>query len=147
MVSRRDIDSLFMCGQAPPVIDDRAPLECQRRFGDLETQALGALHALARSLSNAGYGFTDVLRLTVYTVEPTAPGEAPDLDGLDRACRAVFANGGVPMQRRIPVRRLANRGWLVELEVVAVRQREAFVPLRISSSPYRPAPVLRLDQG
>lgn len=115
---------VFLSGAGAPVSDPAAPPRSLAAYGDTRVQTAGALASIAGTLKGLGLTPGDVVKMTVFLVGDPAKGGRMDFDGFMQGYRQFF---GGPDQPRLPTRSvvqaagLANPGWLVEIEVMAVR--------------------------
>jgi enamine deaminase RidA (YjgF/YER057c/UK114 family) len=115
---------VFLSGQVPPVIDPTAPKDSLAAYGDTKTQTLGALRNIEAALKGMGLTMGDVIKMQVFLVGDPAKGGRMDFAGMMEAYTQFF---GTPQQPNLPARSamqvvaLANPGFLVEIEVAAVR--------------------------
>ncbi len=83
--------------------------------GDMAAQIAGALDALERILTEAGYALGDIAKLGIYTTD------------IDRfvadwaVLRDRFAPGAVPPNTLLQITRLASPRVLVEIDALAAR--------------------------
>ena len=116
----------FLSGQVPPVIDRQAPADSPKAYGDTKTQTIGVLNRIRVALEGQGLGLGDVVKMTVFLVGDPAKGGTMDFAGMMAAYREAFgtaAQPNLPVRSTVQVAALANPGWLVEIEVTAVRAR------------------------
>ena len=115
---------VYLSGMVPPVVDPKAAKDSMAAYGDTKTQAMGALNAIQAELATLHLTMGDVIKMQVFLVGDPAKGGKMDFDGLMQAYTQFF---GTPAQPHLPVRSamqiaaLANPGFLVEIEVTAVR--------------------------
>ncbi len=115
---------VLLSGAGAPVSDPAAPARRLAAYGDTRTQTVGALTAIAGTLKGLGLTPGDVVRMTVFLAGDPAKDGRMDFDGFMQGYRQFY---GGPEQPRLPTRSvvqvagLANPGWLVEIEVTAVR--------------------------
>ena len=115
---------VFLSGQVPPVVDDKAPKDSVAAYGDTRTQTVGALKNIESALKGMGLGMGDVVKMQVFLVGDPAKGGKMDFAGMMDGYKQFF---GTPEQPNLPSRSamqvmaLANPGFLVEIEVAAVR--------------------------
>lgn len=117
---------VHLSGTVPPVVDRSAPRDSAAAHGgDTRAQTVGTLRSIEATLARLGLGMRDVVRMQVFLVGDPARGGRMDFDGFMQGYREFF---GTPQQPNLPVRSvlqvagLANPGWLVEIEVSAVRR-------------------------
>jgi enamine deaminase RidA (YjgF/YER057c/UK114 family) len=115
---------VYLSGAVPPVVDEKAERGSLAAYGDTRTQTAGTLAAIERNLKSLGLGMGDVVKMQVFLVGDPAKGGKMDFDGFMAAYREHF---GTAAQPRLPARSvmqvaaLVVPGWLVEIEVTAVR--------------------------
>jgi len=115
---------VVLSGAGAPVSDPAAPARTLAAYGDTRAQTVGALTGIAGTLKGLGLTLGDVVNMTVFLVGNPAMNGRMDFDGFMEGYRQFF---GGPDQPRLPTRStvqvvgLANPGWLVEIEVTAVR--------------------------
>ena len=115
--------TVYLSGAVPTVADSSAPPRTVQAYGDTATQTVSTLKAIEATLQRLGLSSGDVFKMTVFLVADPAAGRM-DFDGLMRGYRQFY---GTPAQPNLPTRSvvqvsaLANPGWLVEIEVTAVR--------------------------
>lgn len=116
--------TVHLSGAGAPVADRAAPPRTVQAYGDTATQTEASLLAIQRTLAGLGLGMGDVVKMTVFLVGDPGSGGRMDFDGFMRSYRKFY---GTAEQPRLPTRSvvqvaaLANPGWLVEIEVTAVR--------------------------
>lgn len=114
-----DARIVYLSGVVPRVTDASAERTSAAAFGgDTRAQTVNVLENIARTLADLDLTMGDVVKMQVYLVPPE--GDAGmDFAGFMEGYRAFF---GTQEQPNLPARSvLANPGWLVEIEVVAVR--------------------------
>ena len=115
---------VFLSGMVPPTVDPSAAKDSMAAYGDTKTQALGALKLIQTELETLHLTMGDVIKMQVFLVGDPGKGGKMDFEGLMQAYTQFF---GTPTQPHLPVRSamqvmaLANPGFLVEIEVTAVR--------------------------
>ncbi|WIT13689.1 RidA family protein [Paucibacter sediminis] len=115
---------VYLSGAVPPVVDEKAERGSLAAYGDTRTQTAGTLAGIERSLKSLGLTMGDVVKMQVFLVGDPAKGGKMDFDGFMSAYREHFGSAAQP---RLPARSvmqvagLVLPGWLVEIEVTAVR--------------------------
>ena len=120
---------VYLSGMVPPVLDARAPGDSVAAYGDTRAQTVGVLKAIEAELKSLQLGMGDVVKMQVFLVAPPAKSDGGKAGRMDFA---GFMQGytqffGTAAQPQLPVRSamqvaaLANPGYLVEIEVTAVR--------------------------
>lgn len=116
--------TVYVSGAVPPVVDATAPAEAVARFGDTRTQTRGTLESIGRTLTALGLTHGDVVKMQVFLVGDPARGGRMDFAGFMEAYREFYgtvAQPNLPARSVMAVAGLVNPGWLVEIEVTAVR--------------------------
>lgn len=81
---------------------------------DLGAQTRAAMKSLGVALSAAGAGWDDVVRRTIYTLQPT------EFEVIGRAIEEVTGRRQQPAQTIVGVSGLALPGLLIEIEATAL---------------------------
>lgn len=117
--------TVYLSGFGPAVADPAAEKNTPAAFGDTRAQTASTLRAIDAALKRRGLGLPDVIRMTVFLAGDPAKGGRMDFAGMMEAYRAEFGTPGqpnLPTRSVVQVAALANPGWLVEIEVTAVRR-------------------------
>jgi enamine deaminase RidA (YjgF/YER057c/UK114 family) len=115
---------VFLSGMVAPVNDAKAPKDSVAAYGDTKTQTIGALNAIKTSLEGMHMTLGDVIKMQAFLVGVPEKGGKLDFEGFMQGYTQFF---GTPAQPNLPVRSafqvaaLAGPGYLVEIEVTAVR--------------------------
>lgn len=115
---------VFLSGVVPPVADASAPKDSAKAYGDTKAQTVGVLGGIEKQLKGMGLSMGDVVKMQVFLVGDPAKGGKMDFAGFMAGYTQFF---GTPTQPKLPSRSamqvaaLANPGFLVEIEVTAVR--------------------------
>ncbi len=118
-----DATLVYLSGTVPQVIDDTAPEGAAARYGDTAAQTASVLAAIEGKLAELDLGIGDIVKMQAYLVRPEGS-DAMDFDGFMNGYTQYFATAdqpNMPVRSVFEVAGLANRAWLVEIEVVAVR--------------------------
>jgi enamine deaminase RidA (YjgF/YER057c/UK114 family) len=81
---------------------------------DLHGQTVGAMRNLKVAMDAAGVGWDDVVRRTIYTIDPTA------YEVITQAIDEVTGGAAHPAQTIVGITGLAVPGCLIEIECTAV---------------------------
>ena len=111
----------YVSGQVPPVVSKDADPASVQAYGDVKTQTVGVLTRIKGILEGLGLGMGDVVKMQVFLVHDT---RAPmDFKGFMEGYTQFFggAQPNLPARTTVGVASLANPGFLVEIEVVAVK--------------------------
>ena len=116
---------VHLSGQVPPLVDLGHPTDSPMAYGgDTRAQSRATLTLIQSLLQAEGLDMGDVVKMQVYLVADPHRGDKMDFAGFAQAYAEFF---GTPEQPNVPARStfqvagLLNPGWLVEIEVVAVR--------------------------
>lgn len=116
--------TIYVSGQVPPMINPDADRNSIEAFGDTKTQTVGVLERTQEILTDLSLTLGDVVKMQVFLVADPNQGGKMDFAGFMAGYSQFF---GTPEQPNLPARStmevaaLANPGWLVEIEVTAVR--------------------------
>jgi enamine deaminase RidA (YjgF/YER057c/UK114 family) len=116
--------TVYLSGTVPPVADPNAAKDSIAAYGDTHFQTVSVLTTIERQLKSLGLTMGDVVKMQVFLVGDPAQGGKMDFAGFMKGYSQFF---GTEAQPRLPVRStmqvaaLANPGFLVEIEVTAVR--------------------------
>ena len=113
--------TVYVSGQVPPVINKDADAASPQAYGDTKTQTTGVLNRIKAILEGQGLGMGDVVKMQVFLVHSaTAP---MDFRAFMEGYTQFFGGSqpNLPARSVVGVAALANPGFLVEIEVVAVK--------------------------
>jgi enamine deaminase RidA (YjgF/YER057c/UK114 family) len=116
--------TVYLSGKVPPVIDDKAAKDSVSAYGNTERQTLGVLGAIRDQLKGLGLGMGDVVKMQVFLVGDPEQGGKMDFAGFMKGYTQFFGTAdqpNLPSRSAMQVAALANPGFLVEIEVTAVR--------------------------
>lgn len=116
------MDTVFVSGALPPVVNKDAPKGSVAAFGDMETQTVGALTSIQGTLARLGLGMGDVVKMTVFMVADPTKDNKLDFAGLMAGYTKFFATTAQPnkpARSAVQVAALVVPGALVEIEVIA----------------------------
>ena len=88
--------------------------------GDLKAQTRQALRNVETALGAAGAAMTDLVAMRIYIVDYEASRDAPQIA---EVLREVFPGDEPPAATWIGVAKLANEGFLIEIEATAVVEK------------------------
>jgi enamine deaminase RidA (YjgF/YER057c/UK114 family) len=111
----------YVSGQVPPVVNKDADPASPQAYGDVKTQTVGVLNRIKGILEGLGLGMADVVKMQVFLVHDA---RAPmDFKAFMEGYTQFFggAQPNLPARTTVGVASLANPGFLVEIEVVAVK--------------------------
>ena len=115
---------IYVSGQVPPVVNAEAPKNSLDAFGDTKIQTVGVLKRIQSALSDMGLTMGDVVKMQVFLVGDPNNGGMMDFGGFMKGYNQFFGTKeqpNLPARSAMQVAGLVNPGWLVEIEVVAVR--------------------------
>ncbi len=120
--------TVYLSGMVPPVADAAAPANTVAAYGTTQAQTVSVLKAIEGQLKAIGLTMGDVVKMQVFLVGDPAMEGRMDFGGFMKGYSEFF---GTESQPKLPVRStlqvaaLANPGFLVEIEVTAVRPKAA----------------------
>lgn len=115
---------VYLSGVVPPVSDPKAAPGTVAAYGNTTVQTLGALKAIETELATLNLKMSDVVKMQVFLVGDPAKGGRMDFDGFMQGYTQYFGTAAqphLPVRSAMQVMALANPGFLVEIEVTAVR--------------------------
>lgn len=116
--------TIYLSGAVPPVANADAPADSVAAYGDTEAQTVAVLGRIKAQLEGMGLTMGDVVKMQVFLVGDPAMAGRMDFAGFMKGYVQFF---GTEQQPHLPARStmqiaaLANPGFLVEIEVTAVR--------------------------
>jgi enamine deaminase RidA (YjgF/YER057c/UK114 family) len=115
---------VFVSGMVPAVTNQDAPRNSVASFGDTRVQTKSVLDRIEAALRSIGLGLGDVVRMQVFLVGDPDKAGRMDFEGFMAAYTERYgtaAQPNLPARSVMQVAGLVNPGWLVEIEVTAVR--------------------------
>ncbi|MGE7138059.1 RidA family protein [Luteibacter sp. NPDC031894] len=115
---------VFLSGVVPPVADAKAAKGSLEAYGDTKTQTIGVLTSIDKQLKGMGLAMGDVVKMQVFLVGDPAKGGKMDFAGFMAGYTQFFGTKEqptLPSRSAMQVAALAAPGFLVEIEVTAVR--------------------------
>ena len=114
----------YISGQVPPVVSKEAEPNTPQAYGDTKTQTVGVLNKIKGILEGLGLGMADVVKMQVFLVHDA---RAPmDFKAFMEGYTQFFGGSqpNLPARSVVGVAALANPGFLVEIEVIAVKDNK-----------------------
>ncbi len=115
---------IYLSGAGPSVIDKNAPANTIAAFGDTKTQTISALNSIRASLQRMHLDIKDIVKMQAFIVGDPAKDGKMDFDGFMEGYRQFFGTAdqsNLPARSTMRVAGLVSPGWLIEIEVTAVR--------------------------
>jgi enamine deaminase RidA (YjgF/YER057c/UK114 family) len=115
------VTTYYVSGQVPPAVNKDADPSSVAAYGDTRTQTVGVLTRIKGILEGLGLSMGDVVKMQVFLVHtPSAP---MDFKAFMEGYTQFFGGGqpNLPARSVLGVASLANPGFLVEIEVIAVK--------------------------
>lgn len=115
---------VYLSGMVPAVADPKAPRDSIAAYGDTRTQTISVMQLIKAQLEALHLGMGDVVKMQVFLVGDPATGGRMDFAGLMAGYTQFFGTAAqpqLPVRSAMQVAALANPGYLVEIEVTAVR--------------------------
>lgn len=116
-----NVTTYYVSGQVPPAVIKDADPSSVAAYGDTKTQTVGVLNRIKGILEGFGLSLADVVKMQVFLVHsPSAP---MDFKAFMEGYTQFFGGNqpNLPARSVIGVASLANPGFLVEIEVIAVK--------------------------
>lgn len=114
--------TVYLSGTVPAVTNESAEKTSVEAFGTMEEQTVSVMNRIKAQLEGIGMSVGDIIKMQAFLVAPE--GEAVDFDGFMKGYSQFFGTAeqpNLPVRSAMVVDALVNPGWLVELEVTAVR--------------------------
>jgi enamine deaminase RidA (YjgF/YER057c/UK114 family) len=114
----------FYSGQVPVLVNKDADPATSYAYGDTKTQTVSVLNKIKGILEGLGLGMGDVVKMQVFLVNNAS---APmDFKAFMEGYTQFFGGSqpNLPARSVIGVAALANPGFLVEIEVIAVKNAQ-----------------------
>jgi len=115
---------VFVSGMVPRVTNEQAPRNSIASFGDTKTQTVSVLQAIEAALGRMNLAMKDVVKMQVFLVADPGKDNRMDFAGFMEGYTQFFGTAeqpNLPSRSVVAVAGLVNPGWLVEIEVTAVR--------------------------
>ncbi|MBR0827309.1 RidA family protein [Bradyrhizobium manausense] len=111
----------YVSGQVPPVANKDADPQSLQAYGDTKTQTVGVLNRIKTILDGLGLTMGDVVKMQVFLVHNAAT--PMDFKAFMEGYTQFFGGSqpNLPARSVVGVASLANPGFLVEIEVIAVK--------------------------
>ena len=115
------VTTYYVSGQVPPLANKDADPQSVAAYGDTKTQTVGVLTRIRGILEGFGLSMADVVKMQVFLVHsPSAP---MDFKAFMEGYTQFFGGSqpNLPARSVVGVASLANPGFLIEIEVIAVK--------------------------
>lgn len=120
-----DATLVYLSGQVPAVMDEAAESGTIAAFGNTEAQTVSVLEKIDTILTSLDLTMSDVVKMQAFLVgDPEMEGKM-DFEGFMSGYTQFFGTAeqpNLPSRSAMQVAGLVNSGWLVEIEVVALRE-------------------------
>jgi len=116
-----NVTTTYVSGQVPPAVNKDADPSSVTAYGDTRIQTVGVLNRIKGILEGLGLSMSDVVKMQVFLVHtPSAP---MDFKAFMEGYTQFFGGSqpNLPARSVLGVASLANPGFLVEIEVIAVK--------------------------
>lgn len=116
-----NLTTYYVSGQVPPVANKDADPQSLQAYGDTKVQTVGVLNRIKTILDGLGLTMGDVVKMQVFLVHNTAT--PMDFKAFMEGYTQFFGGSqpNLPARSVVGVASLANPGFLVEIEVIAVK--------------------------
>lgn len=119
------VSTVYLSGKVPAMLDKSKPATDPAAYGgDTEGQTVNVLKSIEAQLKSMGLSMSDVIKMQVFLVKDPAKGNKMDFAGFMKGYTQFFGTAeqpNLPARSAFEIAALANPAWLVEIEVVAVR--------------------------
>jgi enamine deaminase RidA (YjgF/YER057c/UK114 family) len=114
----------YISGQVPSLVNKDADPATPYAYGDTKTQTVGVLNKIKGILEGLGLGMGDIVKMQVFLVNNAAL--PMDFKAFMEGYTQFFGGDqpNLPARSVIGVAALANPGFLVEIEVIAVAAKK-----------------------
>ncbi|WP_341646308.1 RidA family protein [Thauera sp. SDU_THAU2] len=113
---------VYLSGAVPGVINKNADINSVEAYGTMEEQTVSVMKRIQAQLQELKLDVGDIIKMQAFLVAPE--GRAVDFKGFMAGYSQFFGTAeqpNLPVRSAMVVDALVNPGWLVELEVTAVR--------------------------
>jgi enamine deaminase RidA (YjgF/YER057c/UK114 family) len=119
-----NVTTYYVSGQTPPIVNKDFDANTREAYGDVKTQTVGVLNRIKSILEGFGLDMGDVVKMQVFLVHtPASPMDFKSfMDGYSQFFGGAQPN--LPARSVVGVAALANPGFLVEIEVIAVKSAQ-----------------------
>lgn len=117
-------NTVYLSGVVPSVIDEAADKNTVVAYGNTKMQTESVLKTIEGTLKDLGLTMKDVIKMQAFLVGDTTKGGQLDFAGFMEGYVQFFGTDtqpNLPSRSVVQVAALANPGFLVEIEVTAVR--------------------------
>jgi len=116
-----NVTTTYVSGQVPPAVNKDAEPSSVAAYGDTKTQTVGVLNRIKGVLEGLGLSMGDVVKMQVFLVH--TPSVPMDFKAFMEGYTQFFGGSqpNLPARSVVGVAALANPGFLVEIEVIAVK--------------------------
>jgi enamine deaminase RidA (YjgF/YER057c/UK114 family) len=115
---------VYLSGMVPRVTNEQAARNSIASFGDTKAQTVSVLQTIEQALQRVNLAMKDVVKMQVFLVADPAKENRMDFAGFMEGYTQFFGTTeqpNLPSRSVMAVAGLVNPGWLVEIEVTAVR--------------------------
>jgi enamine deaminase RidA (YjgF/YER057c/UK114 family) len=115
---------VYLSGMVPRVTNEQAARNTIASFGDTKAQTVSVLQTIEQALQRVNLSMKDVVKMQVFLVADPAKENRMDFAGFMEGYTQFFGTAeqpNLPSRSVMAVAGLVNLGWLVEIEVTAVR--------------------------
>lgn len=117
---------VYLSGAGPSIADKSLPPTSPAAYGNTRDQTISTLEKIKATLQSIKLEMKDVVKMQVFLVgDPAMAGKmdfAGFMEGYVKYFGAAANQPNLPSRSTMQVAGLANPGWLVEIEVTAVRK-------------------------
>lgn len=119
-----NVSTYYVSGQVPPIVNKDFDTNTREAYGDTTTQTVGVLNRIKTILDGFGLSMGDVVKMQVFLVH--TPASPMDFKAFMAGYTQFFGGSqpNLPARSVVGVASLANPGYLVEIEVIAVKNAQ-----------------------
>lgn len=117
------VTTVYLSGTVPGLKDETAEKNSIAAFGTMEEQTVSVLDRISGQLADLGLSMGDVIKMQAFLV--AEEGKPVDFSGFMAGYTQFFgteAQPNLPVRSALVIDALVNPGWLVEIEVTAIRR-------------------------
>lgn len=118
---------VYLSGAGPSMADKTLPPSSPAAYGNTRDQTINTLEKIRAQLQGLKLDMKDVVKMQVFLVgDPAKEGKmdfAGFMEGYVKFFGTAAGQPNLPSRSTMQVAALANPGWLVEIEVTAVRPK------------------------
>ena len=123
---RGDLETVYLSGTLPTVVNKDAPKGSIAAYGNTEAQTDNVINSIKTTLARVGLELGDIVKMTVFLVADPEKDNKLDFMGMMAAYSKYFGTKeqpNKPARSTVQVAALVAPGALIDIEVIAVKPR------------------------